>query len=63
MKTLWGALGVAAALFFAGLAGADDAPNPNPLKKQLLENFAAGSDGNLTEQEVLTRQEKGKNPE
>src|SRR6478672_647763 len=57
MRTLLGALGVAVAVFFAGPASADDAPNPELLKKQLLEKFDANGDGNLTGQELLNARE------
>ena len=57
MRTLLGALGVAVAVFFAGPASADDAPNPELLKKQLLEKFDANGDGNLTGQELQNAQE------
>lgn len=57
MRTLLGVLGVAIALFFAAPASADDAPNPELLRKQLLEKFDANGDGNLTGQESLSAHE------
>jgi Ca2+-binding EF-hand superfamily protein len=57
MKTVLGVLGGAAVVFFAGLASADDAPNPEQLKKQLLEKFDADGDGDLKGQELLNARE------
>jgi len=57
MKTLLGVLGTATFVVFAGLARAEDAPNPELLRKQLLEKFDANGDGNLTGQELIKAQE------
>jgi len=57
MKALLGVLGTAVVVAFAGLARAEDAPNPEQLRKQLLEKFDANGDGNLTGQELSKAQE------
>ena len=57
MKSVLGVLGAAAVVVFAGFASADDAHNPEQLKKQLLEKFDANGDGNLTGQELLNARE------
>ncbi len=65
MKSVLGVLGAAAVVVFAGLSSADDAkpadrndaPNPEQLKKQLLEKFDADGDGDLKGQELLNARE------
>jgi Ca2+-binding EF-hand superfamily protein len=53
MKIVLGVLGAAAFVVFASLARGEDAPNPEQLKKHLLEKFDANGDGTLMGQELL----------
>ena len=59
MKVFLGLFGAVAlaGLAFTNLAIAEDAPNPEQLKKLLLEKFDANGDGNLTGQELLNARE------
>ena len=57
MKKALGVLFAAAVVFSAGISRAEDAPNPEQLKKRLLEKFDANGDGNLTGQELQNAQE------
>ncbi len=57
MKSILGVLAAAVVVAFGNLAFAEDSPNPEQLKKQLLEKFDANGDGNLTGQELLNARE------
>ena len=57
MKSILGVLAAAAVVTMVSLSRAEDGPNPEQLKKQLLEKFDANGDGNLTGQELLNARE------